>query len=275
MTPIHLTDPDDPRVSDFRRLNDTAFRRSVEAPGPFHKGIFIVEGWLAAQRLGRSRYGARAVLVDEARLERAAEQLGHVRAPVFAAPRDLLDEIVGFPLHRGVVASADRGLAVLASTVIGRGRNLVVCEGINDAENLGSVIRNAAALGGDGLLVDATTCDPLARRTVRVSVGWALRLPFARLALADGLSALHESGVTTVALTPRRDGVDIDEVVQRKLLGDRVAVILGAEGHGLSEATIDAATIAVRIPMSTEVDSLNVSAAAAVAMHRLFTLLQR
>ena len=270
----HISRADDPRVADFRRLNDTAYRRNVEAAGPFHKGLFIVEGWLAVERLGGSKYPARSVLVDDAKIDRVAAQLPHLRCPVYAAPREVLDDIVGFPLHRGIVASAERGLAVLARSVIGRGRNLVVCEGINDAENLGVIVRNAAALGGDGLLLDSTSCDPLTRRTVRVSVGWALTVPHARLSLPTGLADLHEARVTTVALTPRAGAIDIDDAVFR--LGTsaqrRVAVVLGAEGPGLSDATIDACSLAVRIPMARGVDSLNVAAAGAIAMHRLFTL---
>ncbi|HOT81321.1 MAG TPA: TrmH family RNA methyltransferase, partial [Microthrixaceae bacterium] len=197
MAATFIDDPADPRVADFRRLNDGAFRRTVEAAGPFHKGMFVVEGWLGLERLVPSRYPIRAVLVDAAKVARAEEVLGRSPAPLLVADRALLDEIVGFPLHRGVVAVADRGLPVLSSTVVGRGRRLLVTEGVNDAENLGSIIRNAVALGGDGLLLDPTSCDPLTRRTVRVSVGHALALPFARLAWPDGLATLRESGLTT------------------------------------------------------------------------------
>lgn len=269
----HISHVEDPRVAEFRRLNDSTFRRTVESAGPFHKGIFIAEGWLAIERLGRSRYPVRSVLVDVTKADRVAEQLSHVRAPVFTADRSVLDDLVGFPLHRGIVASAERGLPLVASTVIGRGRNLVVTEGINDAENLGVIIRNAAALGGDGLLLDPTSCDPLTRRTVRVSVGWALTVPFARLPLPDGIAALNEAGITTVALTPRMDAAEIDDAaIGGRAIADRVAVVLGAEGPGLTDATIDACTHRLRIPMARDVDSLNVAAAAAIAMHRLFTL---
>ena len=268
MAAASITDPDDARVADFRRLNDAAHRRQVEAPGPFHKGIFVVEGWLALERLLPSRYPLRSVLVDESKLDRARTLLGATTAPLLTAPAAVIERIVGFPLHRGVVAVAERGLPVLAATVVGRGRRLVVTEGINDAENLGSIIRNAVALGGDGLLLDSTSCDPLSRRTVRVSVGHALKMPFARLGLPDGLASLREAGITTIALTPRPDAIDIADV---KLGPDqRVAVVLGAEGPGLTDATIDGSDLAVRIGMARGVDSLNVSSAGAIAMHRLF-----
>jgi tRNA G18 (ribose-2'-O)-methylase SpoU len=263
-----ISDPADPRVADFRRLNDTAHRRQVESAGPFGKGVFVVEGWLAVERLVPSRYPVRAVLVDAAKLERAEEVIGRRHGPLFAAHQDVLDAIVGFPLHRGIVAVAERGRPQLWTDVAARGRRLVVTEGVNDAENLGSIIRNAVALGGDGLLLDPTSCDPLTRRTVRVSVGHALTLPFARMSWPDGLASLHESGVTTVALTPRADAVAIDEV---DLAPDqRVAIVVGAEGAGLTDAAIDACDLAVRIPMARGVDSLNVAAATAIAAHRLF-----
>lgn len=268
MVVIPITAPDDPRVADFRRLNDAAFRRQVETAGPFHKGVFVVEGWLGLERLVTSRYALGAVLVDAAKAERASHLIGPRPVPLLTTQRSVLDEIVGFPLHRGVVAVAERGLPQLAENVVGRGRRLVVAEGVNDAENLGSIIRNAAALGGDGLLLDPTSCDPLSRRTVRVSVGHALALPFARLSWPDGLAELSDSGVTTVALTPRPDAMSIEEV---QLAPDqRVAIVVGAEGPGLSDAAVDACEVTVRIPMARGIDSLNVAAATAIAAHRLF-----
>jgi len=267
VTVIRITDPADPRVAEFRRLNDGGYRRQVEGPGPFHKGIFVAEGWLAIDRLLTSRYAVRAVLIDSARLERATELVGE-RAPLLVADRAVLDEIVGFALHRGIVASAERGLAVHAANVIGRGRRLVVLEGVNDAENLGSICRNAAAFGADGLLLDPTSCDPLSRRAIRVSVGHVLALPSARVSWPDGLTTLSEAGIRTVALTPRVGSVDIDDVHLDE--GQRVAVVLGAEGPGLSDDAIDACDLAVRIPMARGIDSLNVASAAAVAFHRLF-----
>ena len=265
-----IDDPADPRVADFRRLNDTGFRRAVEAPGPFHKGLFVVEGWLGVERLLPSRYPVRAVLVDATKVERVDDLVGRRSVAVLAAARDVLDEIVGFPLHRGVVAVAERGLPQLSTTVVGRGRRLVVTEGVNDAENLGAIIRNAVALGGDGLLLDPTSCDPLTRRTVRVSVGHALTLPFARLAWPEGIANLRDAGVRTYALTPRPDAVDIADIEVDP--DGRVALLVGAEGPGLGDATIEAADVAVRIGMARGVDSLNVASATAIAAHRLFSV---
>ncbi len=269
MPAVTITDPHDPRVADFRRLNDGPYRRQAEAPGPFHRGMFVAEGWLAVERLLPSRYAVRAVLADAAKSDRAAELVRGRDVPLFVADRGVLVAIVGFPLHRGIVASAERGLAQLATSVIARGRRLVVTENVNDAENLGAIIRNAAALGGDGLLLDPSSCDPLSRRAVRVSVGHALTLPFARVSWPDELAELRQAGALTVALTPRGD-VDIADV--RLDVDQRVAIVLGAEGPGLSDAAIDACGVAARIPMARGVDSLNVAAAAAIAMHSLFAL---
>lgn len=265
---VSIEDPGDPRAADFRRLNDAAFRRQLETSGPFNKGIFVVEGWLAVERLFPSRYTVRAVMVDAAKADRAREIIGRRHAPLLVASRDVLDEIVGFPLHRGVVAIAERGLPRLSTDMVARGRRLIVTEGVNDAENLGSIIRNAAAFGGDGLLLDPSSCDPLTRRTVRVSVGHALTVPFARASWPDALGAMGDAGIVTVALTPRPDAVDIAEVV---IPADpRVAIVVGAEGSGLSDAAIDACAVRARIPMARGVDSLNVAAATAIAAHRLF-----
>lgn len=266
----HITDSDDPRVADFRKLNDSAFRRRVEAAGPFHKGLLVAEGWLGVERLLPSRYPIRAILVDETKSDRALELIDERGIPLFAAERSVLDEIVGFPLHRGVVAVAERGLPVLATSVIGRARSLVVVEGVNDAENLGSIIRNTAALGGDGLLLDPTSCDPLSRRTIRVSVGHALALPFARVAWPDGLSTLRDAGFTIIGLTPRGDATDIGDMTVEP--SDRLAIVVGAEGPGLTDDTIDRCDHAVRVPMARGVDSVNVATATAIALHRLVSV---
>ncbi|MFN8053221.1 MAG: RNA methyltransferase [Acidimicrobiales bacterium] len=270
MPPTTIDDPDDPRVADYRQLNDAGFRRQVEAPGPFHKGMFVVEGWLPVERLLPSRFGARSVLVDSAKVERA-ETLLHGRAvPLLAADRAVLDAIVGFPLHRGVVAAAERGLPILADGLIRRSRRLVVLDGVNDAENMGAIIRNAVALGADALLLDPTSCDPLSRRSVRVSVGHALSLPFARPSWPDTLDRLRSEGVATIALTPRRDATPIAEL---ELTDDqRIAMVLGAEGPGLSDDVVERCDRAARIPMARGIDSLNVASAAAIALNRLFDL---
>lgn len=269
MDAVRIVDADDPRVGDFRHLKSPTERRSIEAAGPFHHGLFVAEGWLPLERLVSSRFEIRAVLVDEDRLDRAAQVLGgRSTAPVYVASRAVLDEVVGFPLHRGVVATADRGLALIAANVMARGKRVVVLEGVNDAENMGAIARNAVALGADGLLLDPTSCDPLSRRAIRVSVGHVLQLPTARLAWPDGIETLRKWGYTTVALTPRAEATEIPDV---KVGPDQqVAIVVGAEGPGLTDDAIDACDVVARIPMARGVDSLNVATAAAIGMHRLF-----
>ncbi|HMS14642.1 MAG TPA: RNA methyltransferase [Microthrixaceae bacterium] len=263
-----ITDPSDPRLAPFRRLKDAAFRRSVEARGPFGGGMVVAEGWLPVERLLGSRHEPIAVLTSTGRTERALDLLAGRPVTVYSASPDVITAVVGFDLHRGIVAVARRARPLVVDDVIARARHVVVTEGVNDAENLGSLIRSAAALGAHALLTDPTTCDPLSRRCIRVSTGWALRLPTAAAPWPGAITTLRDQGFRVVALTPRPDAVPITEL--DAAVGQRTAVLVGAEGPGLSDAALDAATDRVRIPMTHGVDSLNVATAAAIAFHRLF-----
>src|SRR3954453_21091395 len=229
--PVVLTDPDDPRVADFRDLV-AGDRR----PGtPRGTGAVIVEGVPAVQRLLASPYRGRAVFGVPGRV--AALDLPD-DVPAYEADKWLLSEIIGFRLTRGVLASADRrppsGLdEVLAGADPAVPRRLAVLEGLNDAENLGSIARSAVALGVDGLLLDPRCADPLYRRAVRVSMGHVLALPFAVLPGWPGdLDRLHEAGYLTVALTPAPDALDLGQVDPGS--HPRTALLLGAEGPGLT-----------------------------------------
>jgi tRNA G18 (ribose-2'-O)-methylase SpoU len=179
----------------------------------------------------------------------------------------LLSDVVGFRLTRGVLASADRLPAVPAADVLAGATRVAVLESLNDFENLGALFRNAAAFGVDAVLLDAQCADPLYRRSVRVSMGHALRVPFAVLPgpWTAALAALREAGFTLLALTPHADAMPLASVVPP----DRWAVLLGAEGPGLTAAARSAADACVRIPMAPGVDSLNVATAAAVAFAHL------
>jgi tRNA G18 (ribose-2'-O)-methylase SpoU len=175
---------------------------------------------------------------------------------------------VGFHLNRGVLAVADGAAPPDPLALAASARLLAVAEGINDHENLGSLFRNAAALGVDGVLLGPRCADPLYRRSVRVSMGHVLRVPFAALPgeWPGSLDALRAAGLTVVALTPAPDAVPL---AAAGLAGTRTALLLGAEGPGLSAAALGAADLRVRIPMATGVDSLNVATAAAVAFHEV------
>ena len=195
--------------------------------------------------------------------------------PLFVATQTVVEATVGFRLHRGVVACASRITPVDAAGLLGSAQRLLVIEGVNDHENLGGLFRNAAAFGVDAVLLDPSTADPLYRRSVRVSLGHVLRVPFARLEpWPAALDLLHTAGVETVALTPDPAATPIAEVAAELAARDRrtpLALLVGAEGPGLTAATRQASARRVRIPMAAGVDSLNVATAAAVALHALPT----
>src|SRR5688572_10115201 len=240
--PVVITDPDDPRVADFRDL------KAGDRPEgtPRWGGPVIVEGVPAVQRLLASPYRVRAVLGVPGRV--AALDLPD-DVPAYEADKWLLSEVIGFRLTRGVIASADRRPpadldALLAGPDPAAPRRLAVLEALNDAENLGSIARSALALGIDGLLLDPRCADPFYRRSVRVSMGHVLALPFAVLPEWPGdLERLHAAGYTTVALTPAADAVDLASIDPRE--HPRTAVLLGAEGPGRTPEAQAAAPVRV------------------------------
>ncbi|MGY1621172.1 TrmH family RNA methyltransferase [Geodermatophilus sp. SYSU D00965] len=264
--PTLITDPADERVADFRDLKSGDRRPGTERG----TGPVIVEGVPAVERLLASPYRVRAVFGVPGRV--AALDLPE-GVPAYEAGKWVLSQVIGFRLTRGVLASADRRPpddldALLTGPDPAAPRRLAVLEALNDAENLGSIARSAVALGVDGLLLDPRCADPLYRRSVRVSMGHVLALPFAVLPdWPGGLDRLHEAGYLTVALTPAPDAVDLAAVDPRA--HPRTAVLLGAEGPGLTEEAQRAARVRARIPMRAGVDSLGVAAAAAVAFATL------
>lgn len=267
-------------LDDYTTLNDPARRRQVERRG----GFFIVEGMLALRALLSSSYPVRSVLVAEGkagavrRLLVTRSQAGdpaHGGAPgqdggppVLVRPEAELAAITGFAFHRGVLASADRLPLPPPSAVVAEARRLAVLEGLNDHENLGALFRNAAAFALDGVLADPATADPLYRRSVRVSLGHVLRVPWTRITdWPGGLGELRAAGVHVVALTPAADAEPIEVLAAAP--PERIALLVGAEGPGLSPEALAAADRRVRIPLAPDVDSLNVATAAAIAFHRL------
>lgn len=262
---ITVDSPDDSRLDDFRDL--TMADRRPDRPGG--RGLVIAEGVVVVRRLLDSPYPPRALLGVPARLADLAEDLaGHPGLPVYSVQAQTMDRVVGFHLNRGVLAVADRAAPVDPMELAGRARVLAVLEGVNDHENLGALFRNAAALGVGGVLLGPRCADPLYRRSVRVSMGHVLRVPFAELPATPpwpaSLEPLRHDGRRIVALTPRSGARPLAEA---GLAGQRVAVLLGAEGPGLSEPALAAADQWVRIPMADGVDSLNVATAAAVSFY--------
>jgi tRNA G18 (ribose-2'-O)-methylase SpoU len=250
---VPITDPADPRVADFRDLTDADVR-------PDRRGIVIAEGVNVVERLLGSPYRTRAVIGVPARLSALEPVLASLDVPVVSVDKWVLSAIVGFRVTRGVLASADRPAPVDPVALVGSARRVAVLEGLNDFENLGALFRNAAAFGVDAVLLDGQCADPLYRRSVRVSMGHVLRVPFA--VAEDPWPVLAD--FTTLALTPG-GSVALRDVSTPA----RWAVLLGAEGPGLSAAALAAADVRVRIPMASGVDSLNVATAAAVAFAHL------
>jgi tRNA G18 (ribose-2'-O)-methylase SpoU len=239
-------------------------RRSAELAG----GVFVLEGRLALQAALASPYPLLSLLVLRRRLEALAGLALPAGLPVYVAEEDVMAAVAGYDVHRGLLGLAGRLPGLLPDELLATvaSRVVMVVEGVNDQENLGAIFRNAAAFGAGAVLVDPTCSDPLYRRSVRVSLGHVLRVPFARASpWPASLEAVRKYGFVPVALTPSSHAERI-EVVSAELQGSRVALVVGAEGDGLS-APVLAMCRAARIAMSSGVDSLNVAAASAVALH--------
>lgn len=261
---IRVTDAADARLDRFRwRDRQLASRRDrAETVGA---GLFVAEGDLVVGRAIEAGCTPVAYLCDEAWAEDNAARL--VDADVFVGDEPLRREVTGLgvPLRATglFVRPAPRDPAVLAAS----SRRLIIVESVDNPTNLGAIVRSASALGWDALILDSVSTDPLARRALRVSMGTALTLPFARLAPDQTLSAfLNAHEIAAIALTPDANAEDIANV---SIGGDRVALVFGSERDGVSAETLRASRYSARIPMHGGVDSLNVGAAAAVAMYVL------
>lgn len=260
---IDIIDPGDPRVDDFRDLNSVDRRPDL----PTGRGLVIAEGVLVAQRMLASRFRPHAFLGTDRRLMELADCLGAGDLPFYRATAEVMAEVVGFHLNRGVLAAARRPPELTVAGVLAGARTVAVLEGVNDHENLGSVFRNAAGLGVDAVVFGAGCADPLYRRAVRVSMGHVLLVPFARAEHwpAD-LQLLRDNGFRLLAMTPDPQVGALADVMGA-LGADKVAILVGAEGPGLTETAMRASDARVRVPMSRGTDSLNVATAAALAFY--------
>jgi tRNA G18 (ribose-2'-O)-methylase SpoU len=263
---VRITDPSDPRLADYAALTDAELRKAYE----HERGVLVAEGPNPVRELARSRFPVRSLLVAEERvaeLQDVTEQLD-ASVPVYVVTREVLYAVVRFQLHQGVLGCGGRLASVSPSEVATGAHRVVLLEGLGDHENLGTLFRSIRGLGGDAVLLGPGCADPLYRRCVRVSMGHVLHVPFARVAsIVAALDLLHDAGFTTVALTPAADAVDLRDV--EVAATDRVALLLGAEGPGLSGAALAGADVRARITMHAGVDSLNVAAAGAIALHAL------
>jgi tRNA G18 (ribose-2'-O)-methylase SpoU len=261
--PIAITDADDERIADYRALTDVELRTRWEPP----HGLFIGEGELVLRRAVRAGYRLRSVLVDAKRVAQVSD-LPLDGAPVYAATQPVLEAATGFHVHRGILASFHRRPLPSAVEVLTAAQRVVILEDVNNHTNIGAIFRGAAALGMDAVLLSPSCADPLYRRSVRVSMGQVFAVPYARLEPWPGsLATVREAGFTVLAMTPAADAVplpDLDPADRQ-----RPALLLGAEGPGLSRAALDGSDMRVAIPMRRGVDSLNVAAASAVAFWEL------
>ena len=263
---VLVTDPMDPRLGDFMRLTDVQLRRAKEPA----EGVFIAEGAKVIRRALAAGYPLRALLLEEKWLDGLRDVVEAVDAPVFVANRDVLDATTGYAVHRGALAAMSRLPLPSVSQLIGGASRLAVLEDVNDHTNVGAIFRAAAGLGMDGVLLSPRCADPLYRRAVKVSMGAVFALPYARFeSWPDGVGLLRDGGFTTVALAPSQGSVTLSELADRNL--PKLALMLGTEGDGLRGATLAAADVSVRIPMARGVDSLNVTAAAAIAFYAMAT----
>ncbi|MEU4678311.1 RNA methyltransferase [Micromonospora sp. NPDC023737] len=262
--PVHeITDPDDERIADYRALTDVELRTRWEPP----HGLFIAEGELVLRRALRAGYPARSYLVDAKRVDQLAD-LDTGEAPVYAASQDVLEKATGFHVHRGVLASFRRRPLPTVAEVLAEARRVVILEDVNNHTNLGAIFRGAAALGVDAVLLSPTCADPLYRRSVRVSMGEVFAVPYAKFdQWPGGLDQIREAGFSVLAMTPASDAVPIQRLTPAQR--QRAALLLGAEGPGLTAAAQNASDVRVVLPMRRGVDSLNVAAAAAVAFWEL------
>lgn len=266
MPVVELDDLDDPRLVDYVHLRSPSRRMHLERD----RGIFTVEGRLSIEALVDSgRFVIRSLLVAREHVARVAGMV-HLDVPIYSMPAAAMAEVTGVHFHRGVLAVAERPSLPSVAELSAGARRLLVLEAVNDHENIGALFRNAAAFGVDGVVLDPTTTDPLYRRSTRVSLGHVLRVPFARV--ADGawpgaIDELRALGFVTVALTPDPAAAPLGRLVADR--PERVALLLGAEGPGLSDAALAGAARRVRIPMAEGVDSVNVATAAAIALSAL------
>jgi tRNA G18 (ribose-2'-O)-methylase SpoU len=261
---IPVDDPSDPRLGDYSRLRDAALRKSLEA----EHGLFIAEGEKVIRRAFRARYEIRSLLMSTRWTTGLADVLSATPAPCFLVSDDVAEQLTGFHVHRGALASFARRAVPGLVEILQPARRVIVMEDIVDHTNLGAIFRSAAALGVDAIVLSPRCADPLYRRSVRVAMGAVFVQPYTRVSDWYGaLDRIRSSGFQVLALTPAPDAMPIEQALSAS--ADRVALVLGSEGHGLSQRWLSRADVRVTIPMARGVDSLNVAACAAICAYLL------
>ena len=282
---IQVEDIRDERLDAYVRLTEVQLRNRLEP----EKGIFIAESEKVIVRALDAGYEPLSLLIPEHRLQRSAALIERIETdfgpaagtaaedttdiPIYVAPSDQIEQLTGFELTRGVLCAMKRKLLPTMESFAHDAKRIAVLEDITNHTNVGAVFRNAAALGFDGLLITPGCCDPLYRRAIRVSMGTVFQVPWTRFpgTVEDwhesGVETLKRLGFTTVALALHDESVFLDD--PRLERPEKLAVLFGTEGEGLSQRTIEAADLVAKIPMREGVDSLNVAAASAVAFWQL------
>jgi tRNA G18 (ribose-2'-O)-methylase SpoU len=263
---IEIISATDDRISDYRSLKDVTLRRALEPVN----GLYIAESAGVIRQAIDVGHRPRSVLLARDRVDDMAQVINGLdpAVPVYIADYPILQGITGFHVHRGALASMHRPPPRTVSEVVDRARRIVVLESLVDHTNVGAVIRSIAALGWDGVLLNEQCADPLYRRSVRVSMGAVFQVPWAKFTHWDeGFQTLTSAEFSMLALTPSVDAMDISAFAVQP--DQRIALLIGTEGQGLSATALAATDIHLRIPMAAEVDSLNVGAAAAIALWQL------
>lgn len=266
---VRVESAQDPRLHDYTGLTDMQLRTRTEP----ERGLFIAEGEKVITRALDAGYPLRSMLLSDKWLDLMAPVAARTDAPVYVGADDLLEEVTGFHVHRGALAAFGRLPLPDPAALLAAARRIVVLENVNNHTNIGAIFRAAAALGMDAVLLAPDCADPLYRRAVRVSMGTVFAVPYARLGAEPelpwprALGLLDSHGYSLMALTPAPDAVDLRTLTLEPR--EKVALLLGSEGDGLSPRALAACDLRVRIPMAAGVDSLNVAAAAAVACYAL------
>jgi tRNA G18 (ribose-2'-O)-methylase SpoU len=261
MTVVEITSLDDPRLGDYSHLTDVALKKSAG-------GLYIAESLLVLQRAIAAGHIPRSVLALGASVDDAVAATAGFDIPIFSGPSELLEQLTGYLLHRGLIAAMHRPELPTVEALLRDARRVVILENVVDPTNVGAIFRSVAAIGADAVLVTPRCSDPLYRRAIRVSMGTVLQVPWTRVGdWPSTKQLLAASGFHIAALALADGAVDLKSFAATA--PDRVALVLGTEGDGLTDDALAAADTIVTIPMAHGIDSLNVAATAAVAMYAL------
>ncbi len=274
---IPIDDLADPRLADYADQKESSRRAHAHGGTGLPPGLFIAEGELVVRHLIASPYHIRSILLTPTRLETIRDALERVPpgTTVYLVSQQVMNAVVGFNIHRGILAAADQGEPLRAESLLHEAHVVVILEDLVNHDNIGGIFRSTAALAGprSAILLSPRCADPMYRKAIRVSMGHVLRIPFATLRpWPEAIAQVKTAGFQVIALTPDAGAMDIGEVAARLNTAEtrpRIALLIGTEGAGLTNAALAAADIRARIPMTPGVDSLNATTAAAIALHRL------